>query len=80
LVYNLKCLIDKDLQDIYNLPDTEIFNDENDVVEAFERILKEFYKDKVIDKSAINYNINNNTNCNTFRNNIIKYQIINKYK
>jgi hypothetical protein len=78
--YNLKCLIDKDLQDIYNLPDTEIFNDENNVAEAFERILKEFYKDKVIDTSLINDKKTNNSNTNIFRNNIIKYHQINKYK
>jgi hypothetical protein len=42
--YNLKCLIDKDLQDIYNLNDVEIYNDENDITIAFEKTLEDFYK------------------------------------
>ena len=42
--YKLKCIIDKDLQDIYNLPDVEIFNDENNIVEAFKKTLTDFYK------------------------------------
>ena len=41
--YKLKCLIDKDLQDIYNLPDVEIYNDINDIVKGFKNTLKEFY-------------------------------------
>jgi hypothetical protein len=78
--YNLKCLIDKDLQDIYNLPDTDVFNDENDVADAFERILIEFYKDKVVDNTVEIIKPIINTNNNLFRNNIIKYHQINKYK
>ena len=42
--YNLKCLIDKDLQEIYNLNDVEIFNDENDIVNSFKKTLIDFYK------------------------------------
>ena len=42
--YNLKCIIDKDSQDIYNLDNVEIFNDENDIVEAFKKSLVDFYK------------------------------------
>ena len=41
--YNLKCLIDKDLQNIYNLEDTEIYNDINDISCAFEKTLIKFY-------------------------------------
>lgn len=41
--YNLKCLIDKDLQDIYNLKDVEIFYNENDIVDAFKKSLTDFY-------------------------------------
>lgn len=41
--YKLKCLIDKELQEIYKLPDVEIFNDEDDIVEKFENTLKEYY-------------------------------------
>jgi len=42
--YKLKCLIDKDLQKIYNLKDVEVFKDENDIQEAFERTLHDFYE------------------------------------
>jgi hypothetical protein len=41
--YNLKCLIDKDLQDIYHLNNVEIFNDENDIAKAFKKTLDDFY-------------------------------------
>ena len=44
--YKLKCLIDKDLQEIYNLEDVEIFNDINDISAAFIRTLEQFYNDK----------------------------------
>jgi len=44
--YGLKCLIDQDLQDIYNLKDVEIFKDEKDIVDAFKKTLKSFYKNK----------------------------------
>jgi hypothetical protein len=41
--YKLKCLIDKDLQDIYQLEDVEVFKDETDIIEAFKKTLKVFY-------------------------------------
>lgn len=41
--YNLKCLIDKDLQDIYQLTNVEIYKNENDICDAFEKTLEEFY-------------------------------------
>lgn len=41
--YNLKCLIDKDLQDIYHLENVEIFNNDDDIVEAFQKTLHDFY-------------------------------------
>lgn len=46
LGYKLKCLIDKDLQNIYNLPDVEIYKDESDIVDAFKKTLKDFYENK----------------------------------
>ena len=42
--YNLKCIIDKDLQEIYNLNNVEVFNDENDIVHSFRKTLIDFYK------------------------------------
>ena len=42
--YNLKCIIDKDLQDIYNLENAEIYNDITDITDAFLNVLKEFYE------------------------------------
>tara|TARA_Y100000389_G_C17461142_1_gene521816 strand:+ start:2406 stop:3230 length:825 start_codon:yes stop_codon:yes gene_type:complete len=44
--YNLKCLIDKDLQDIYHLDNVEVFNNEDDIVEAFQKTLHDFYSSK----------------------------------
>lgn len=41
--YKLKCLIDKDLQEIYNLDDVEIYNDINDITNCFTKTLEEFY-------------------------------------
>jgi hypothetical protein len=41
--YKLKCLIDIDLQNIYKLPDVEIFNDDNDIADAFRKTLNDFY-------------------------------------
>ena len=41
--YKLKCLIDKDLQEIYNLEDVEIFNDINDISNGFLNTLEQFY-------------------------------------
>lgn len=43
--YKLKCLLDKDLQDIYNLENVEIFNDINDIIPAFKQTLEDFYSD-----------------------------------
>ena len=43
LAYNLKFLADKPLQQIYSLTDCEIFNDENDIGDAFKRTLNAFY-------------------------------------
>ena len=42
--YNLKCLIDKDLQSIYNLNNVAVFNNINDIQNVFEDTLKDFYK------------------------------------
>jgi hypothetical protein len=44
--YNLKCIIDKDLQDIYHLNNVEIFKDENDIWRAFKKTLDDFYNPK----------------------------------
>jgi hypothetical protein len=41
--YKLKCLIDKDLQEIYNLSDVEIYNDINDISVGFTKTLEQFY-------------------------------------
>lgn len=38
--YKLKCLLDRDAQAIYNLPDVEVFQDETDIVDAFRRTLE----------------------------------------
>ena len=51
--YNLKCIIDKDLQDIYHLNNVEIFNDENYIWRAFKKTLDDFYNAKY-DKNNIN--------------------------
>lgn len=53
--YNLKCLIDKDLQDIYNLKNVEIFNDENDITDAFKKTLVDFYSEKQLYDLIYNY-------------------------
>jgi len=42
--YKLKCLIDKNLQDIYKLKNVEIFNNENNIINAFKKTLEDFYK------------------------------------
>ncbi len=44
--YNLKCLIDDDLQKIYKLENVEVFKDENDIVSAFKKTLNDFYLKK----------------------------------
>ena len=41
--YKMKCLIDRDLQEIYQLDNVEIFQDEGDIVNAFRQTLIEFY-------------------------------------
>jgi len=43
MAYNLVCIIDKDLQNIYKLKNVEIFNNENDIEKAFIRSLIKFY-------------------------------------
>jgi hypothetical protein len=43
MAYDLVCIIDKDLQNIYKLKNVEIFNNENDIKEAFVRSLDKFY-------------------------------------
>lgn len=42
--YNIKCLIDKDLQNIYNLKNAEVYNNQLDICDVFEKTLKDFYK------------------------------------
>jgi len=46
--YNLKCIIDQDLQNIYNLQNVEVFNNENDIVSTFEKTLKSFYTSEIV--------------------------------
>jgi hypothetical protein len=43
--YKLKCIIDSDLQNIYNLSDVSIYdpNDMNSIASSFESVLKTFY-------------------------------------
>lgn len=43
MAYNLVCIIDKDLQKIYNLKNVEIFNNEGDIHKAFIKTLEKFY-------------------------------------
>lgn len=42
--YKLKCLIDKDLQNIYNLNNVEVFNNIDNIQSAFTKTLESFYK------------------------------------
>jgi len=42
--YDLKCIIDKDLQDIYKLKNACVYKDDKDIVNAFKASLMEFYK------------------------------------
>ena len=44
--YKLKCLIDKDLQNIYNLDNVQIYNDINDISINFSKTLEQFYNEK----------------------------------
>lgn len=46
--YDLKCLIDEDLQNIYQLKNVEVFKNENDIVEKFIKTLQEFYDKKKV--------------------------------
>lgn len=41
--YNLKCIIDNDLQNIYNLDNVEIYNNKYDIVTCFKKTLEQFY-------------------------------------
>lgn len=41
--YKLKCLIDKNLQDIYNLDDVQVYNNINDICINFKETLEQFY-------------------------------------
>jgi len=41
--YNLKTIIDNDLQLIYNLNNVEIFNNENDISKSFKKTLVDYY-------------------------------------
>lgn len=43
LSYNLKFIIDNELNNIYKLDNVELFNDENDIVYAFEKSLNNYY-------------------------------------
>lgn len=43
LAYNLKFIVDEELQKIYNLENAETFLDENDIVRAFRQSLVDFY-------------------------------------
>jgi len=42
--YKLKCIIDNDLQEIYNLDNVEIYRDINDIKDCFIKTLENFYK------------------------------------
>lgn len=42
--YNLKCLIDRDLQDIYNLENAEVYDTRHQFVESFAKTLSDFYE------------------------------------
>lgn len=42
--YKLQCIIDKDLQEIYNLPNSIVFTNEDDIINAFQESLDRFYK------------------------------------
>lgn len=41
--YNLRCIIDSDLQKIYNLKNAEIYNSIHDIADSFENTLIKFY-------------------------------------
>ena len=46
LAYNLKFLIDKELQDCYNLKNVEVFNNVDNITIAFEKTLVDFYNNR----------------------------------
>lgn len=58
--YNLKCIIDKELQDIYKLSNAQVYHKPRDIVHAFERTLKYFYskKKKRLLENQFNLSIN----------------------
>lgn len=43
LAYKLHCLLDVELQNIYNLPNAYVYNDEQDIVSVFKQSLFDFY-------------------------------------
>ena len=45
--YKLKCLMDRDLQEIYGLSDVELFSDEGEIVNAFRKTLVNFYQNQI---------------------------------
>ena len=44
--YNIKCLLDEDLQSIYRLSNAEVFKDADDVVGAFLRVIDSWKRDR----------------------------------
>lgn len=42
--YNLKCLLDENLQNIYALENTQVYKDKHDIKDAFLQTLSDFYK------------------------------------
>ena len=54
--YNLKCLIDSDLQNIYNLNNVVIYDDINDISEKFKKTLKKFYNNPTLNKKILSLN------------------------
>ncbi len=42
--YNIQCVLDRELQAIYRLPDAVVYEDENDVVRAFWESVTQFYR------------------------------------
>jgi hypothetical protein len=53
--YNLKCLIDKNLQDIYQLNNVEVFDDETNISEAFSKTLIHYYNSKPLNIALVIY-------------------------
>jgi len=45
--YKLKCLIDKDLQEIYKLDNVEIYSNINDITNSFIKTLEQFYNSNI---------------------------------